>query len=1087
MIKRILVFSISFLFFIIQPLISQDKPEEILSDAAFSGLQLRSIGPAFMSGRIADIAIHPEDPNTWIVGVGSGGVWKTINAGTTWKPVFDEQKVYSIGCVSYDTRNPNIVWVGTGENVGGRHVSFGDGIYKSEDGGDSWTNMGLKKSEHISKIITHPDNSDILWVAAQGPLWAKGGERGVYKSTDGGKTWKQTLGDQEWIGATDLVIDPRNPNRLYAATWQRHRNIAAYMGGGPGTALYRSEDAGETWIKLEKGLPTSNMGKIGLAISHQEPDVLYAVIELDRTSGGVWKTTNRGASWTKQSDMVSGGTGPHYYQELYTCPHNYDRLYLMDYNARISDDGGKTWRAMNEQHKHGDNHALAFRMDDPDYLLIGTDGGVYETFDLCKTWKFFGNLPITQFYKLAVDDSEPFYYIYGGTQDNNTQGGPSRTDNFHGIRNSDWFITLFGDGHQPATEPGNPDIIYSQWQQGNIVRVDRTTGEMIYIKPVNAPDEDYERYNWDAPILVSPHSPTRIYFGSQRLWRSDNRGDSWTALSPDLTRNQERITLPIMGKTWSWDAAWDLGAMSTYNTITSISESPLQEGLIFTGTDDGIIQITTDGGANWKKIEVGRLPGVPRTAYVNDIKADLHDVNTVYIALDNHKFGDFKPYLLKSTDQGNSWKSIASNIPGSDLVWRIVQDHVSPNLLFIGTEFGIYFSIDSGAKWIKLKGGVPTISFRDLAIQKRENDLVGASFGRSFYVFDDYSVLREVSEEKLKQEAALFSTRKAWWYKAKPVLGFGEKGSQGSSYFTAKNPPFGAVFTYHLAESYQTKEEMRKKSEKELTEKKQDPTFPGWDALDEEINEEKPKVWLTIKDSDGRVVRKLEGPTKKGFHRVSWDLGMASKSAIEIGGIPSGGGFFSTNYMVAPGTYTVSLSKEVDGVVTSLSDEKSFEVARLREGALPGATPAETVAFWKRINQSSGILSSLRLELKHTQEHIDAMEKALAQTDSYPGELDNEINRLKREVRNLERKLRGNSAKNEVGEKQDIGPGGRLNNASFGTSFSTYGPTPMHIQNLELAESAISDIRQNLTDLVQGDLKKLTEALKKAGAPFIGN
>ena len=739
------------MFFLITTMLfaQQDQEQSLWCEETFSGLTFRSIGPALMSGRIADIAIHPENESVWYIAVGSGGVWKTKNAGTTWNPVFDDQTSYSIGCVTTDPSNPHTIWVGTGENVGGRHVGYGDGIYKSTDGGNSWQNKGLTRSEHISEIIIHPDNSNILWVAAQGPLWSSGGERGVYKSMDGGQNWEKVLQVNEWTGATELELDPRNPNVLYAATWQRHRNVAAYMGGGPGTGIYRSDDGGETWKELTNGLPESNMGKIGLAIEPQNPDIIYAAIELDRRTGGVFRSTNRGESWEKRSDAVAGGTGPHYYQELYANPHKEGLIYLADVRMQVSEDGGKTFKRMKEERKHSDNHALAFSKNDPDYLLVGTDGGLYESFDHAENWRFIANLPLTQFYKVAVDDAEPFYNIYGGTQDNNTQGGPSRTDNIHGIRNADWFITLFGDGHQPATEPGNPDIIYSEWQQGNLARVDRTTGEVVYIQPQPGEGEGHEQFNWDAPILVSAHDPKRIYFASHRVWRSDNRGDSWTPVSGDLTKDQEQLKLPIMGSTQSWDAAWDVYAMSDYNTITSLAESPLNENLLYAGTDDGLIQVTEDGGETWRQIEVGSLPGVPETAFVNDIKVDLFDESTVYVALDNHKFGDLNPYLLKSTNRGQSWESIRGNIPDRTLIWRMVQDHVKPELLFAATEFGIYFTVDGGDRWTKLTGDVPTISFRDLAIQKRENDLIGASFGRSFYVFDDYSVLRDRKSTRL--------------------------------------------------------------------------------------------------------------------------------------------------------------------------------------------------------------------------------------------------------------------------------------------------------------------------------------------------
>jgi photosystem II stability/assembly factor-like uncharacterized protein len=855
---------------------SQDTTD-IMSDKTFSGLKMRSIGPAFTSGRIADIVIHPENNNIWYVAAGSGGVWKTENSGITWKPIFDKQPVYSIGCITIDPNNPHTVWVGTGENVGGRHVGFGDGIYRSDDDGVNWTDMGLKESQHISKIIIHPKNSDIIWVAAQGPLWSKGGERGVYKSIDGGKTWKKTLGDEAWTGATDILIDPRNPERLYAATWQHARTVAAYMGGGPGTAIYRSEDGGESWSKLIEGLPKADMGKIGLAISPQQPDVIYAAIELERRTGAVYRTTNRGTSWQKMSDAVSSATGPHYYQELYASPHQFDRIYLMDTDIQVSEDGGKTFTMLKSAKKHVDNHSIAFRADEKDYLLVGCDGGVYESFDLAENWRFVSNLPLTQYYKVAVDDAKPFYFVYGGTQDNGTHRGPSQTNNDQGISNEDWKSVLGADGHQPATDPGNPNIMYGEFQEGYLWRVDLKTGEQVFIQPQPGEGEVYERYNWDSPILVSPHSPTRIYFGSQRLWRSENRGDSWKAVSGDLTKNQERLELPIMEQTWSWDSPWDVLAMSNYNTITSIAESPVQEDLLYVGTDDGSIQVTEDGGTKWKRIKVSEMPGVPETAFVNDIKADLFDAGTVYVALDNHKYGDFKPYLFKSINKGETWTSISANLPAKTLVWRVVQDHVNKDLLFTATEFGIYFTLDGGAKWIKITGGVPTISFRDLAIQRTENDLVGASFGRSFYIFDDYSVLRNVTEEQLKEEATLYPVPDAKWY----FLEQGKYG-QGASFFTAENPLYGAVFTYYLKETYKTDKELRQENEKKLKKENKNIPFPGWDALDEEKNEAKPKIWLTVKDADGNVVRRIPGETTKGFHRTAWDLEYANANAISI-------------------------------------------------------------------------------------------------------------------------------------------------------------------------------------------------------------
>jgi photosystem II stability/assembly factor-like uncharacterized protein len=1069
----------SFLFFIATNAISaqENDKDTLFSENTFSGLKLRSIGPALMSGRIADIATNPDDPNQWYVAVGSGGVWKTNNAGNTWQPIFDDQTSYSIGCVTLDPQNPFVVWVGTGENVGGRHVGYGDGIYRSTDGGESWENMGLKESQHISKIIVHPENSDILWVAVQGPLWSKGDERGLYKTTDAGITWKKVLGDDEWVGVTDVIIDPRNPDQLYAATWQRHRNVASYLGGGPGSGIHRSEDGGETWEKLKKGLPESNMGKIGLAISPQNPDVIYAAIELDRRTGAVYRSSNLGSSWVKGADAVSGATGPHYYQELYASPHAFDRIYLVDVRAQVSDDGGKTFRRMKEQYKHSDNHAFSFRKDDPDYLLVGTDGGLYESFDLAENWRFITNLPVTQFYKVAVDDAEPFYTIYGGTQDNATQGGPSRTIFSSGIHSSHWFITHGGDGHQPATEPGNPDIIYSESQEGFLSRIDRTTGEIISIQPQPEADEGFERFNWDSPILVSPHSPTRLYFASQRLWRSDNRGDSWKAISGDLTRNQERITLPIMDKTWSWDSPWDVNAMSTYNTITSIAESPLQEGLIYVGTDDGLVSITEDGGTNWRTIEVGDLPGIPKTAFVNDIKADLHDVNTLYIALDNHKFGDLSPYLLKSSDRGKSWKSIKGNIPERTLIWRIVQDHVKPELFFAATEFGIYFTIDGGSKWIKLTGDVPTISFRDLAVQRRENDLVGASFGRSFYVFDDYSVLRYVSREQLEQEATLFPSRKAWWYIPSYVA-----YRLGADQFTAPNPPFGAVFTYFLKEMIKTKKDIRTEREKVLNEKNQNVPFPGWDEVESERRQNEPIIWLTVQDAEGNVVRRIKGTNQRGFHRIVWDLRYPATDAIlneeDMNKTHKGA-------LVAPGNYTVSLSKQVDSITTNLSEPMPFEVVKMLQGALTGADPKVVAEFWKETERLNRSVSAASKFIDESLKRIVVMQEALNRTPAPTGNLNRELHDLKQELFDLDEQLTGNRSKMEIGEKYKPTIAFRLNQVSYGTSNSTYGPTETQKRNLEIAGTQFRDLKKSLDRIINDKLPGIEKALIDAGAPWI--
>ncbi|NOR11654.1 MAG: glycosyl hydrolase, partial [Candidatus Aminicenantes bacterium] len=915
---------------------SEDAEKEkstLMNVETFSGLKLRNIGPALMSGRISDIAIHPEDQSIWYVAVGSGSIWKTVNAGTTWTTIFDEQPSYSIGCVTIDPNNPDVIWIGTGENVSGRHVGWGDGVYKSLNGGKTWANMGLKESEHISKILVNPCDSNIVYVAAEGPLWSAGGERGLYKSEDGGKTWNISLEISKDTGVTDVEMDSTDQNILYAAAYQRRRSVATFMGGGPESGIYKSEDAGKTWRKLAVGLPKEDMGKIGLAISPIKPSVVYATIEADRDQKGFYRSTNRGESWEKRSSYTSGGTGPHYYQEIYASPHQFDRVYQMDVWMHVSSDGGNTFNPIGEAHKHSDNHALAFDPKNPNYLLSGCDGGLYETWDHGKTWKYFANLPLTQYYKMCLDNDLPFYNVHGGTQDNSSQLGPSRTLNQNGILNSDWIITTGADGYACAIDPEDPNIIYAEWQNGNIMRYDKRSGERVDIKPQPEKGEDPPRWNWDTPLIISPHSNTRLYIASQRVYKSNDRGDSWTAISPDLTRNIFRLEQKIMGKTWSVDALWDHRAMSIYSTITSISESPLQEGLIYVGTDDGLIQVTEDGDSTWRKVD--KIPGVPDRYFVNEIRASKHDKDTVYAALDNHKTGDLKPYLFKSADRGRTWTSIVGDLPKKTIVWAITQDHEKADLLFIGAEFGIYFTVDEGKHWVKLKGSVPTISFRDLEPQERESDLVGASFGRGFFILDDYSPLRQATEDVLKQECVLFPVKKALMYVERRPLDLKGKAFLGDGIYLAPNPPFGAVFTYYLKDSLKTRAEERRDAEKKAEKAGQPVKFPGWEELRKEDNEEKPSLIITVKDADGQVVRQLTGPATKGINRVAWNLRYPTVNPTELerqqrspwDEPPEGA-------LVIPGTFTVSIAKRVDGVLTQLGEPQTFTVESLELATL---------------------------------------------------------------------------------------------------------------------------------------------------------
>lgn len=705
--------------------VAQDEPSDPRYKTGMSAFKFRSIGPAFTSGRISDFAVNPNNISEFYVATSSGGVWKTTNRGVTLTPVFDSQGSYSIGVVEMDPNNHNVVWVGTGENNNQRSVSYGDGVYKSVDGGKSWKHMGLKNSEHIGMIAINPENSDIVYVAATGPLWSAGGDRGLYKTTDGGKTWDKILEISEHTGVHEVHLDPRNPDVIYAVAHQRRRHVFTYISGGPESAVYKSTDGGQSFRKIMKGMPGGDIGRIGMDISPVNPDILYAVVEAQAGRSGFYRSTDRGESWEKRSNYSSSGN---YYSEVIADPVDVDRVYVMNTYAGVSEDGGKTFKNVGEADKHIDNHALWINPANPNHLLNGNDGGVYESYDRGKTWRFYTNLPVTQFYKVAVDNDYPFYNVYGGTQDNFSFGGPSRSIEPTGLTYNNWKITRLGDGFEPHVDPTNPDIVYSQSQYGGLVRFDRQSGEGQNIIPQPPAGSEYSyNWNWDSPFFVSVHDPQRLYFAADRVFRSDDMGQSWREISGDLTRQLDRNKLEVMGKVWPMDAVAKNASTTPYGNIVALAESPIDENLLFAGTDDGLIHISKNGGQTWEKYD--KFPGVPDMTYVNEIIPSAHDVNVVYVAFNNHKRGDFKPYLLKSTNQGKSWKSIAANLPERGSVYAIEEDPEVPELLFVGTEFSLFMSLDGGKYWKKFNNGLPTVAVRDINIQQRENDLVLGTFG----------------------------------------------------------------------------------------------------------------------------------------------------------------------------------------------------------------------------------------------------------------------------------------------------------------------------------------------------------------------
>ncbi len=1078
--KILLTLIISFYLLMPGVLKAQDedsnKDKDKLTSSTVSGLKFRSIGPALTSGRIIDFAVNPNDRSEYYVASAGGGVWKTVNSGTTWEPIFDSEGSYSIGCITMDPNNPHIIWVGSGENNSQRSVSYGDGVYRSEDGGKSWKNVGLKSSEHIGKIIVDPQNSNIVYVAAQGPLWGPGGDRGLYKTTDAGKTWKAILTISENTGVTDIVMDPRDPKVIYAASYQRRRRVYTLIDGGPESAIYKTTDAGETWNKLKGGLPSGDLGRIGLAISPVNPDYIFAIIEAANGRGGFFRSTNRGASWEKMSGYVA--RSPQYYNEIFCDPKDIDRIYSMDTYMQVTDDGGKSFHGLGERNKHVDNHAMWIDPDNTNYYLVGCDGGIYESFDRGVNWNFKSNLPVTQFYRVAADNTNPFYYVYGGTQDNFSLGGPSQTISASGIVNSDWIVTTGGDGFVSRIDPVDPNIVYSESQYGGLVRFDKKSGQQIDIQPQIGKDEPPLRWNWDSPLIISPHKHTRLYFAANKLFKSDDRGDSWTAISGDLTRQIDRNKLPVMGKVWSIDAVAKNASTSFYGTIVALAESPVKEGLIYAGTDDGLLNVTEDGGKTWRKIE--HFDGVPDTTYVSYIVASQHDANTVYVAFDNHKNNDFKPYVLKSSDAGKSWEPISGNLPEKGTVYSLAEDNIKPNLLFAGTEFGVFFSVNDGKKWVQLKSGLPTVAVRDITIQTRENDLVLATFGRGFYILDDYSPLRNLSDETLKSDAKVFPVKDALMYIESTPIGMGGKGFQGASYFIADNPPYGATFTYYLKESIKTLKQKRREKEKKLIKEGKPVPYPTDKEIIAEANEKKPSLILTVYDNMGNVVRKITAPASKGIHRATWDLRYPSTRPIS-GNSRRGGG---SGILALPGKYSVTLSKSVNGVITELTKPAEFSIMPLNIATLPAANRTALYDFQNEASKLMGkVLGTLR-RAADLSDNIKAIKVTLQNTPAADKELIYSADSLEAKTNELLRKLSGDRiiASHNMNTPPSIV--GRIQSAIYGMMGSTSAPTQTQRDQFKIVGEEIVPIINELKSLINVDLKNIQQQMDKLDAPW---
>jgi len=1060
---------------------SNESPKDTLFSAAtLSGLTFRSIGPAVTSGRVADIEVNPNNINEYYVAAASGGVWKTANAGITYTPVFDKEGSYSIGCVTIDPNNTNVVWVGTGENNNQRSVAYGDGVYKSEDGGKSWKNMGLKNSEHTGMIVVDPTNSDVVYVAAYGPLWSAGGDRGIYKTTDGGKNWKSILNVSENTGFNEIHMDPRNSNVLYACAHQRRRQGFTYISGGPESAIYKSTDGGTTWNKIHKGLPEGDFGRIGMSVSPVNPDVLFCMIETSDKRGGTFRSTDRGASWEKRSDNNTSGN---YYVEIFCDPKNVDKLFYVDFWINVSLDGAKTFKNIGEKYKHVDNHALWINPNNTQHILAGCDGGLYETFDHGANWEFKSNLPITQFYKVAVDNALPFYNVYGGTQDNNTLGGPSRTKSANGIHNMDWYVTVGGDGFETVVDPKDPNIVYSLWQYGGLVRYDKKSGEALDIRPVEGENEPALRWNWDAPIIISKFNNTRLYFGANKLFRSDDRGENWTAISGDLSRQIDRNKLVVMGKVWSMDAVAKNQSTDMYGQLVTIAESPFDENHLVVGTDDGLIQVTTDGGKSWTQIS--SFPGVPDRTYVNQIVASRHDRNVFYATFNHHRYGDFKPYIYKSTDGGRSWSSISSDLPVRGSTYCMVEDPINKNLLFTGTEFGIFCSIDGGGEWIRMKGGIPTVAVRDIEIQEREGDLVLATFGRGFYILDDYTALRTLSKNDLEQAAKIFPAREGLQYVEYAEHGSPLKGFLGESFYAAENPKSGVNFTYYLKDDIKTIKEKRQEIEKEKIKRDEAVHYPNLDSIRLEDNQSDPYLMFIIKDANDMPIRNIKSAAKKGLKRLNWDLRYNASNPVKFYTPDPNNPWDNapTGAMVMPGAYTVSLSKVEDGIMTELVPAQSFSVRALNLNTFSASDKKAYDEFCRQVSELRRVVGSSNEFRNELSNKLKFIKQALIETPAATAAIIKSVNDAQNKINAVNLKLNGDGslAKREYETAPSIND--RVGSIEGGMWGSTAAPTGTFKKSYAIADKQIKEV---ITELkaIANDISGIEKILDDIKAPF---
>ena len=1056
----------------------------VASASPLASLPLREIGPGITGGRISDIAMMPGGDHHYLVGTASGGIWLTENNGISWTPVFDNYGSYSIGVVEIAPSNSSIVYAGTGENNAQRSVAYGDGIYRSEDGGRSWKNIGLEDSGHISQIWVHPSDADTVLVAAQGPLWNNGGDRGLFKTTDGGETWELILEIDEHTGINEFVVHPENPDRIIASSYQRRRHVWTLINGGPGSGIHITEDGGATWREAPGGAPSGELGRIGLAMAPSAPDTVYAIVEADDKKKGVYRTENFGTDWEKRSSFLT--SSPQYYNELVVDPENPNRVYALDTFSSVSEDGGQTFTRLSTTARHVDDHALWIDPSNTNHMIIGGDGGLYESYDQGAMWRHIDNLPLTQFYRATPDNDFPFYNVCGGTQDNNSLCGPSRTATKHGITNSDWTLILGGDGYKPQSDPEDPNIIYTQYQYGGLARYDRRTQERVYIAPMPEEGEDAYKFNWNTPVLISPHDRNTIYYASEFVFKSEDRGDSWEKISPDLTRQLDRNQLDVMDRVWSVEAIAKNDSTSIYGSIIAFSESSLEEGLLYAGTDDGVISVSEDGGENWRSERY--FSGIPDMALVEDIITSVHNPDVAYAVFDNHKKGDFAPYVIKTEDRGRSWQEIGDGLPERGSAHTIAEDHVDPDLLFVGTEFGLFVTRDGGDEWTEMTGGLPTIAVRDLEIQRRENDLVVGTFGRGIYILDDYSPLR-ADDDALEAEATLFPVKDAWHYVEGDLWGpaGGPQSFMGDNFYYADNPDYGVVFTIHLKDGYETRRAARLADEATKLREGEDTPYPSWEDLEAEDREEAPAVIAEVMNSDGDVIRRISVPTSKGLHRVSWDMHHDSPSAVSLR--PATASLFGgsdTGPIVAPGTYSVRLVKRVDGTEEVLTDEQTFTLRPMDRSPEAADDQGAREDAHLAARELGVAVSSANAKVRDLDERITYARASLERAPFNDNALRAELIELTDALHDIRETLYGDRTRGSRNEPSPIG----LSSRTFGVRGATWGSLApvggQHQEQLEIAQAQYDEVRGDLTSLEER-LVEVEEALTNRGAPWTPN